>query len=355
MKSTIVFLSVISFTFVSPKIHKRALCTVTSSDDPSVDDVPAITEALQGCGDTGTILLPANQTFQIRSSIDLSPCRICSFQIDGLLRVSSDWDYWKKQTAVFTLANSANAIIHSDNKAGIIDGNNFGWTGDGSLLHLAPILFDISHQSSQVYIRNLQLMNIPATAFHVSSGSSAVRIDSIDFQTPAATGYLIEQAQHVYVWNNTIRATGSCISILPNSSNVQIETSTCITTGTSSTQSGFELQFGLGTGPGWIRNVFIKAIKVFGSMNVVSFLTGSGEAEPHPVEINNATFTDIVLEGRVRKAVKLEEGQNTLIAQAVTFQDFHGEVLEASDLKCSASADVCDIKAKDWDVVVIQD
>jgi len=352
MKSTVLFLSVLQPALASSKIHKRALCTVESFDDPLVDDVPAITDALQKCGDRGSVILPANQTFHIRSPIDLSPCRRCGFQVNGLFSLSSDWDYWQKQTAVFLIYNSTNAIIHSDDKTGTIDGNNFGWAGNSSFPDHVPTLFSISHQSHQIYIRNLHLKNVPGTAFHVSSASSAVRIDGIDFQTPAATGYLVEQAQHVYVWNSTIRATESCLSILINSSNVQVEESTCITTGTNSAQSGFELQVGAGTGPGWIRNVFVKSIKAFGSMNVVSFLAGSGEAEPHPVEINNATFTNIIFEGHARKAVKLEEGRNTLTATSVTFRDFEGDVQEAADLTCSSSANVCDIEAKDWNVII---
>lgn len=35
-------------------------------------------------------------------------------------------------------------------------------------------------------------------AFHVDCGSSAVRFYGVDFVDPPQTGYLVEQAQHVY-------------------------------------------------------------------------------------------------------------------------------------------------------------
>ncbi|KAF2676947.1 glycoside hydrolase family 28 protein [Lentithecium fluviatile CBS 122367] len=351
MKSAIL-LSVATAAFASPRYHKRAICTVASLDDPLADDVPAIADALQKCGDTGRVVLPANRTFRIRSPIDLSPCQRCDFQIDGLLSISPDWDYWSKQPAVIKISKTKNAVIHSDGNTGAIDANNFGWAGDSNLLDQVPKLVSISDASYQIHVRSLELKNVPGTAFHVNSDSSAVRFYSVNFQTPAVTGYLVEHAQHVYVWNNTIRSSGSCVSILPNSTNVQVEESTCITTGAASTQSGFELKFGAGTGLDWIRNVFVKNIVAIGSMDVVSLRAGTGGDWPHPVEINNVTFTGITLEGPARKAVNLEEGQNKLIATDVMLQGFVGAAQHESDLRCTHPADLCELEAEDWNVVI---
>jgi hypothetical protein len=352
MRSTLLlFLTVASAVFASPRLHRRATCIVASLGDPLADDVPVITAALHNCGHDGSVVLPENQTFHIRSPLDLSPCRRCNFQINGLLSISSDWDYWQQQTAVFALSNTTNAIMDGS-KTGSIDANNFGWAGDSSLLDRVPTLFSIGQKSYQVYVRQLKIKNVPGTAFQISSGSNAIRFQAIDFVTPAETGYLVEQAQHVYVYNNTIRATHSCVSILPNSSNVQVETSTCIAVGTASTSSGFELRFGASTGLRWIRNVFVKGIRGSFVTDVLAFLVESAYAGPQPVEITNATFTDVVWEGRAHAALRIEEGQNVLAVEDVVLESFGGEVQEAADLTCSNPADVCDIEVKDWNVTI---
>jgi hypothetical protein len=353
MRYTIVLLSSITAAFAASTKVKRAICTVKSLDNPLLDDVPAITEALNQCGDTGRVLFPAKQTFNIRSPVDLGPCRICDFQIDGVLSVSSDWSFWTKQTAVFKISKSSNVVIHSNGHTGTIDANNYGWTGDGDLPKRVPVLFSINQGSSQIYIRDLHLKNAPGNAFHVSN-SSAVRFQGVSFQSPAATGYLVEQAQHVYVWNNTIQATRSCVSILPNSSNVQVEESTCITLGEDTAQAGIELKFGAGTALDWIRNIFVKKVRAVGSMNVVSFLAGSEAGKPHPVEIYNTTFTNITIEGPATMAVNIKEGTNTLTATDVMFRGFGGEAQKESDLECTSSADVCELTTEDWNVVISQ-
>src|SRR5262245_17261869 len=96
----------------SSPTKKREVCTVKSFGDPLSDDVPAIVEALKRCGDSGRILLPADQTFRIRSPLDLSPCQACDFQINGFLSIAPDWDYWEKQSAVFKISKTTAAVIH---------------------------------------------------------------------------------------------------------------------------------------------------------------------------------------------------------------------------------------------------
>jgi hypothetical protein len=349
MKFTLLLLSGITASFASIEKVKRATCTVQSLNDPLKDDVPAITEALQQCGNGGKVLFPVNQTFHIRSPIDLSSCRICNLQIDGLLSVSPEWGYWEKQTAVFQLSKTSNAIIYSHGATGIIDANNFG-SGSNPPARV-PDLFSISRGSYQVHIRDLQVRNAPGTAFHVSN-SSAIRFYTVNIQGPVGTGYLVDQTQHVYVWNNTIRATRSCVLITPNSSNVQVEESTCIATGTHDAHSGFEFRFGAGTGLDWIRNVFVRKIKTVGNMNVVSFLAGSGAGKPHPVEIDNTTFMDITLQGPAKKAVNVEEGLNTLNATDVAFRAFVGEAQKESDLRCASPEDFCEFEAENWNVAI---
>ncbi|CAI6339594.1 unnamed protein product [Periconia digitata] len=341
---------------VSAKLYERAICTVESLDDPEKDDAPAINSALRACAG-GTTILPLGQTFNIQTPLNLSSCQACSFQIDGNLIISADWNKWKSQTAAIHIAGTTAAVITSQAKTGLIDASNFGWDGrESSPPETFPSLFSITDQSYQIHIRELRTKNVPGTAFSIASGSSAVRLYGIDFLDAASTGYHVEQSQHVYVWNNTIRATQACVSISPNSSNIQVEDSTCIVTGSAS-QSGFQVGFpdSSNSGLGFIRNIFVKSVRAIGSMSVVVFRPGTPEdgSQPYPVEITNATFTDITISGPAKQAVLVEAGDNKLTATDISFNDFKGEVEKDSELKCPVQEYVCEFETKDWELEVV--
>jgi hypothetical protein len=51
----------------SESLVKRAICNVYSNNDTLVDDIPDTLSALQQCGDTGTVILPQGQIFNMRS------------------------------------------------------------------------------------------------------------------------------------------------------------------------------------------------------------------------------------------------------------------------------------------------
>lgn len=332
---------------------KRQICTAQSFNDPLVDDVPAINAVLQQCGDTGRILLPANTTSTLRSPLDLSSCRRCDFQINGLINISPDWDYWEKQSAAFLIPNSTAVIIRSESDTGVIDAQKFGWGGDAEKSNRVPKLFSVEKESYQIHIRDLKIRNAPGTIFRVSGNSTAVRFYGIDIETEAHTGYEVEEVRHVYLWNNTVRAKGACVKILPNSSNVQVEESTCIAAAANdeSTPSGIELRFdgrseGRGGGWAWIRNVLVKKMRAVGGMNIVAFMArGDGK-----VEIRNVTFTDISIEGIAKRAVYLEQGSAVWNVTEVKFNNFTGKAEEEADMKCKGENDVCDFKTEDWHI-----
>ncbi|PVI05663.1 glycoside hydrolase family 28 protein [Periconia macrospinosa] len=342
---------------VSTKLYKRAICTVNSLNDPDKDDAPAINSALETCAQ-GTTILPGNQTFTIQTPLNLSSCRACNLEINGILALSPDWNLWKSQPAAIQIPGTTAAVISSGENTGLINANNFGRcqqeTNPTEIT--LPSLFSITNKSYQIHIRNLKTENVPGTAFNVTSGSSAVRFYGIEFVNSAGTGYHVEQAQHVYVWNNTVRATQTCVSIYPNSSNIQVEESTCIITATSG-QSGFKLGFQDSSSMGldWIRNILVRSVKAIGSMNVVVFHPGSsgGDGQPVPVEITNATFTDITISGPAKQAVLVEEGENPLTAKEISFNAFRGEVEENDEIKCNKAEDTCEFETKDWQLDVV--
>ena len=64
-------------------LTKENICKPSSARNNSIDDVRAIHEALSTCGNGGTIIISANETFMIRSVLDFSNCSACDFQLEG--------------------------------------------------------------------------------------------------------------------------------------------------------------------------------------------------------------------------------------------------------------------------------
>jgi hypothetical protein len=344
--------------------HRRAICTPDAHADPAVDDAPAINTALKDCGDKGTILLPANRTYTLASSIDLSPCRACDFQINSVLQLTADWGAWFLQPAVFNIKNVTAAVIRSDSGTGLIDAQYYGLS-EGSLVPFSNIrLFSITDQSSQIHVSGLRIKNVPSTAFAISGGSTALRFSDITFENQVRRGYEVQDASHVYVWNNTIRAGEMCVRVAPNSTNVQVEDSACIVNGTlngGGRNSGIELSFGSSADNvvQWVRNVFVKRVRFVGTMDAVSLKSGSNNAVS--VEVFNATFTDIDLEGPVRRPVYLGAGDlgdqgcgqdkcTKWNVTNVTLRDFEGSATERTALVCESTGDVCQFTVEGWNI-----
>lgn len=344
--------------------HRRAICTPDAHADPAVDDTPAINTALKDCGGSGRIVLPANRTYTIGSPIDLSPCQACEFQINSILKLTPEWSSWYSQSAVFNIKNVTNAIIRSDGGTGVIDAQYYGLS-EGSLVPFSNIrLFGITDGSSQIHVSGLKIKNVPSTAFAISGGSSALRFSDITFENQVRRGYEVQDASHVYVWNNIIRAGEMCVRVAPNTTNVQIEDSACIVNGTlngGGRNSGIELSFGSSANNvvQWVRNVFVKGVKFVGTMDAVSLKSGSDNEVS--VEVFNATFTGIDLEGPVRRPVYLGVGDlgdqgcgqtkcTRWNVTGVTLKDFEGSAVERTALVCESTGDVCEFIVEGWNV-----
>ncbi|KAH7138615.1 pectin lyase fold/virulence factor [Dendryphion nanum] len=322
------------------RLTPRSICTVPSYSSPNVDDTPSITAALRNCGDSGRIILPANITFTLRTPLDLSLCRACDFQVNGLISISSDWQYWSAQSAAILIRNASNLIIRTDSETGIyepgaIDAQDFGWNGKKETLGKVPSLFDISEASYQVHIRDLRIRRAPGVVFNVRQGSNAVRIYDVETMTLAKEVLRVEGARHVYLWNDTLRATETCVRVLNGSSNVQVEESRCLADAKSgAVPKGLEIRLGEAGKGGleWARNIFVRNVKVVGGMDVVALFGKGGKGKK--VEIFNATLKDVEIEGPARKAVVLEQEDGVVLnATNVLFRGWEGRVQKEEKLK----------------------
>lgn len=344
---------------------KRAICTVTSHDDPLTDDAPLIADALRSCGSTGTVHFPANQTFTLRSPLDLLPCRACGIQIDGIVNISPDWDYWEKQRAALLLNNASNVVISSsEGNVGVIDAQGFGWAGEQEKRERVPRLFEIGEGSSQIHVRGLKIRNAPGPVFWVGGGSEAVRLYGVDVggnndtegDIAAGIGVEVQGARHVYVWDGKIRAREACVKLAPDSANVQIEEVACTASGDGGmgggrVPSGVEIGVGTREVVGWVRNVLVKKMRAIGRMNVVAFVSRDEEESGQGyLEIANATFTDVKIEGKAKRPFVLEQGTSRVNATGVRFNGFAGCIEDRKWAECAIPEDLCDFEFEDWNV-----
>ncbi|KAF2727055.1 pectin lyase-like protein [Polyplosphaeria fusca] len=164
-----------SFVFAVAFVHSLAIaipnelqvrdpCKPLAQGWEQVDDAPAINDALKACGKGGTIVIPADQTYSIRSPIDFSPCKQCDFQIEGTLLSSRDqWNYWYNDVdSIMTFANVHGARVRSITGSGVIDGNavdyyNSRWD---SGLGRGKGFVHITNGSSDIRFENLRMKNV---------------------------------------------------------------------------------------------------------------------------------------------------------------------------------------------------
>lgn len=81
-------------------VERAATCTPKAGGSSSIDDVPAIQSAIAACP-SGTIVIPPSSTYYINSVFSFKGCAGCTLQVEGLLKVASNTDYWNSRAAIF--------------------------------------------------------------------------------------------------------------------------------------------------------------------------------------------------------------------------------------------------------------
>lgn len=144
-------------------VSRRATCTPSSAGSASTDDVPAIEAAFKSCGAGGIIVIPAGKTYMVRSTLDLTGCSNCDFQIEGTLKASDDTTFWNGVNAIISVSGITGAKIRSVTGTGVIDGNGQAsydkFASDSS--YKRPKLLNISGKSANIAVSNLRFKNPP--------------------------------------------------------------------------------------------------------------------------------------------------------------------------------------------------
>ncbi|GAW10902.1 hypothetical protein ANO14919_002380 [Xylariales sp. No.14919] len=220
----------------SKVIERAATCTPAAGGSDAVDDVPAIQSAIAACP-SGTIVIPPSSTYHVNSVFSFDGCSGCTLQVEGLLKVASDTDYWNGKNAIFDISSITGAKIYSSTGAGVIDGNGQdAWdrfAEDSS--YDRPTLFWING-SKDVIVENLKFKNAP-NVFHSARGDSS-NIQYIDIDLSAISkssnlpkntdGWDIGPASYVTISGAKVTNNDDCVAFKPGANYVTVTDITCI-------------------------------------------------------------------------------------------------------------------------------
>lgn len=284
----------------SLQINKNT-CTPSSAGSESVDDVPAISEALATCGNGGTIVIPAGKTFMIRSTLNFGNCSGCDFQIEGTLKLSDDVVYWQDKRAGFLVENMTGVIFHSLTGSGLIDGSGQKFWDHFAINQTLrrPLLVDISG-SSNIIFTLLQLINAPMFFFVTNRNSTNITLSYLSLSAvstsenrPANTdGFDPGDSSYVTIANNYVRNGDDCVAFKPGSSYITVDNITCIGShGLSIGSLGSSARH-----PDMVKNIYVSNAKMINCSAVARIKFYPGGPSHGAVLVSNVTYKDIVID-----------------------------------------------------------
>ena len=275
-------------------------CIPISARNSSVDDVPAISEALAQCGNGGTIIIPAREIFTIRSPLDFGRCQSCHFQIEGTLKVSDDLTYWEGKTAFFLLTNISGATFESLTGSGLIDGSGQKYWDyfASNKTYRRPLLVRLSH-TSNLNIRKLNLRNPPFWFFFVTDTSTNITFSdlsltaiSVSENKPANTdGFDTGDASYITIRHVHVTNGDDCVSFKNGSNYITVENITCI--GSHGLSVG---SLGSDAGHSYIvQNVYVSNAKMINCTLGVRIKFYPGGPAYGTVLVRNVTYNAIMI------------------------------------------------------------
>lgn len=278
-------------------VQRAATCTPKAGGSSSIDDVPAIQSAIAACP-SGTIVIPASATYYVNSAFSFAGCTGCTFQVEGLLKVASDTDYWNGKTAIFTMSGITGATVYSATGAGVIDGNGQDaydrFAEDSS--YARPTLFWISG-SKNIIVQNLKFKNAP-NVFHSARGDST-NIQYIDINLSATSkssnpakntdGWDIGPASYVTITGATVTNDDDCVAFKPGANYVTLTDITC--TGSHGLSVG-----SLGaTNTDTVSNIIVNGATMIDSTKAAGIKLYPGGSHGTGI-VNNVTWENVVVQ-----------------------------------------------------------
>ncbi|KAI0815460.1 glycoside hydrolase family 28 protein [Xylaria sp. FL0064] len=281
-------------------VERATTCTPKAGGSSSVDDVPAIQSAIAACP-SGTIVIPASSTYYINSVFSFAGCSGCTLQVDGLLKVSDDTDYWEGKDAIFEVSSITGAKIYSSTGSGVIDGNGeAAWdrfASDSS--YDRPTLFWIN-KSKNIVVQNLQFKDAP-NVFHSARGDSS-NIQYIDINLSAKStsdnlpkntdGWDIGPASYVTIAGATVVNDDDCVALKPGANYVSVTDITCVGSHGLSVGS-------LGSSAGstdTVQNIYVNGATMTDSTKAAGIKLYPAGSSHGTAVVKNVTWENVVVD-----------------------------------------------------------
>ncbi|KAI1116799.1 glycoside hydrolase family 28 protein [Nemania sp. NC0429] len=278
-----------------------AMCTPKAGGSSSVDDVPAIQSAIAACP-SGTIVIPPSSTYYVNSVFSFKGCAGCTLQVEGLLKVASNTDYWKGRAAIFDMSGITGARVYSSTGAGVIDGNGQdAWdrfASDSS--YARPTLFWING-SRDVVVQNLKFKNAPNVFHSARGGSSNVQYLDVELSATSKSanlpkntdGWDIGPASFVTVARARVTNDDDCVAFKPGARYVTVTDITCIGSHGLSVGS-------LGSKSGatdTVQHVYVRGATMVNSTKAAGIKLYPGGSAHGTAVVRNVTWEDVVVDG----------------------------------------------------------
>ncbi|KAL3451358.1 pectin lyase fold/virulence factor [Aspergillus insuetus] len=296
-------ISAVSVTVPKPdRVVKRApTCTPASAGDPTIDDVPAILEAIQECGDGGVIVIPEDTEYIMASRIVFDGCIDCDFQLEGTLTASEDLSYWNTTREMILFDKVAGGKFRSLTGKGVIDGKgqvSYDWFGEHGNIQ-RPVLFSIGG-SSDITLSGIKMVNPHVAFVYVGHGSERIDISDLDMSAVSESeygprntdGFDIAEASHVTLTNIKVVNQDDCVAFKPGCDYVSVQNIEC--DGSHGLSVGSLAKY-----PGSVdsvTNVWVKGARMINSSKAIGIKIYPGGPNYGTAVVRNMTWEDIYVE-----------------------------------------------------------
>ena len=263
--------------------------------------MPAISNALLTCGDGGTIIIPAGETFMIRSPLNFGNCKACNFQIERTLKVSDDLDFWEDKTACFLVTNVTGATFHSLTESGLIDGSGQAFWDyfANNTNYSRPKLMRFSN-ASDITFTKIKLKDAPFWFILVNDSSTNITFSdlvlsavSTSHNRPKNTdGFDTGECSHVTISNIHVTNGDDCVSFKNGSNYIIVNNITCIRSHGLSIGS-------LGSTPGrphMVKNVYVSNATMINCTLATRIKFFPGGVSHGTVAVSNVTYKDVTVD-----------------------------------------------------------
>jgi galacturan 1,4-alpha-galacturonidase len=368
---SLLWLTLLAFNIVFDQVSslsEQETCKPVSARNSSVDDVPAIREALSTCGNGGTIIISAGETFTIRSPLDFSNCSACDFQIEGTLKVSEDLDYWEHKT-VFLISNVSGATFHSLTGSGLIDGSGqIYWDyfarnktyGKPQLIHFI--------NASNMTFTKLKLKDSASWFIYIIDGSTNITFSDLILSAVSTSssepintdGIDTGDCSHITINNVHITNDDDCVCFKNGSNYITATNVTCIGSRGISVGS-------LGSSPGHytVKNVYVSNVKMINSTSAARIKVFSGGPSHGTVFVSNVTIQNVTVDNcdfafRVQNCYETstsmcKDDPSAAILSDIKIINFTGKTSgmydpDVANIDCPPRG-TCDLTFVGWDVI----